>query len=183
MSSILSYRHTLIYLAFDGPPGACHDGRTVANFTLFPPGESGDLGDDIRELFDDLTRSLGSHPSAYPGQCRPLIDVFETDAAVELVVETCGIAPAALRVLFRSGVIIVAGEKAPVATRPEAAYHLVERDFGRFARAVRVTGAFDVARASATLRSGELTVVIPKLVERRGRAHTVPVRTADSSAA
>jgi HSP20 family protein len=155
----------------------------VANFTLFPPGESGDLGDDIRELFDDLTRSLGSDPSAYPGQCRPLIDVFETDGAVELVVDTCGIPAAALRVLFRNGVIIVAGEKAPVAARPEAAYHLVERDFGRFARAVRVTGAFDVARASATLRSGELTVVLPKLVERRGRAHAVPVKASDSSAA
>ena len=155
----------------------------MANFTLFPPGESGDLGDDIRELFDDLTRSLGGGRSAYPGQCRPLIDVFETDGAVELVVDPCGIPAAALRVLFRNGVIIVAGEKAPVTVRPEAAYHLVERDFGRFARAVRVTGAFDVARASATLQSGELTVVLPKLVERRGRAHAVPVTTADSSAA
>jgi HSP20 family molecular chaperone IbpA len=60
-------------------------------------------------------------------------------------------------VLFRNGVVIVAGEKAAVPTVPEAAYHLVERDFGRFARAVRLTGAFDVRRASATLRSGELT--------------------------
>ena len=155
----------------------------MANFTLFPPGEPGDLDDDIRELFDDLTRSLGSDPSAYPGQCRPLIDVFETDAAVELVVDTCGVAAQALRVLFRNGVVIVAGEKAAVTTAPEAAYHLVERDFGRFARAVRVTGAFDVARGSATLRSGELTVVLPKRLERRGRAHRIAVGTSDSPAA
>ena len=155
----------------------------MAHFTLFPPGESGELGDEIRELFDDLTRSLGSDPTAYPGQCRPLVDVFETDAAVELVVDTCGVSSNALRVLFRNGVIIVAGEKAPVPTVPEASYHLVERDFGRFARAVRLTGAFDVARASATLRSGELTVVLPKLLERRGRAHRVPVTTPDSPAA
>jgi HSP20 family protein len=152
----------------------------VAHFTLFPPGESGELGDDIRELFDELARSLGSDPSAYPGQCRPLVDVFETDAAVELVVDTCGVHPDALRVMFRNGVIIVAGEKAPVATVAEATYHLVERDFGRFARAVRLTGAFDVGRASATLHSGELTVVLPKLLERRGRPHRVPVTTPDS---
>ena len=152
-------------------------GAIVAHFTLFPPGESGELGDDIRELFDDLTRSLGSDPSAYPGQCRPLVDVFETDAAVELVVDTCGVPFEARRVLFRNGVVIVAGEKAPVATVPDAAYHLVERDFGRFARAVRLTGAFDIGRAQATLRSGELTVVLPKLLERRGRAHQVAVTT------
>ena len=155
----------------------------MANFTLFPPGETGELGEDIRELFDDLTRSLGSNPSAYPGQCRPLIDVFETDTAVELVVDTCGVPARALRVLFRNGVLIVAGEKAPTATVPEAAYHLVERDFGRFARAVRLSGAFDVGRARASLQSGELTVILPKLLERRGRAHRVPVTTSDTPAA
>ena len=155
----------------------------MANFTLFPPGESGELREDIRELFDDLTRSLGSDPSAYPGQCRPLIDVVETDTAVELVVDTCGVPARALRILFRNGVLIVAGEKAPTATVPEAAYHLVERDFGRFARAVRLTGAFDVGRARATLQSGELTVILPKLLERRGRAHRVPVTTSDTPAA
>ena len=46
-----------------------------------------------------------------------------------------------------------------------------------------VTGAFDVARATATLRSGELTVVLPKLLERRGRAHRVTVTAPDSPAA
>lgn len=156
----------------------------MAHFTLFPPGgESGELGDDIRELFDDLTRSLGSDPTAYSGQCRPLVDVFETDVAVELVVDTSGVPSNALRVLFRNGVIIVAGEKAAVATVPEATYHLVERDFGRFARAVRLTGAFDVGRASATLRQGQLTVILPKLIERRGRAHRVPVTASDSPTA
>jgi HSP20 family protein len=155
----------------------------VANFTLFPPVESAELSEDIRELFDDLTRSLGSDPSAYPGQCRPLIDVVETDTAVELVVDTCGVPARALRILFRNGVLIVAGEKAPTATVPEAAYHLVERDFGRFARAVRLTGAFDVGRARATLQSGELTVILPKLLERRARAHRVPVTTSDTPAA
>ena len=155
----------------------------MAHFTLFPPGESGELGDDIRELFDDLTRSLGTDPNAYPGQCRPLVDVFETDAAVELVVDTCGVPAPALRVLFRNGVVIVAGEKAAVPTVPEATYHLVERDFGRFARAVRLTGAFDIPRARASLRSGELTIVLPKLIERRGRAHQVPVTTPDKPAA
>jgi len=160
-------------------------GGIVPNFTLFPPGfsESGELGDEIRELFDDLARSLGDDPAAYPGQCRPLVDVFETDAAVELVVDTCGVPAQALRVLFKNGVVIVAGEKASPPTVPEAAYHLVERDFGRFARAVRLTGAFDIARARATLRSGELTVVLPKLLERRGRAHRVSVTTPDSPAA
>jgi HSP20 family protein len=147
----------------------------VAHFSFLPTVESDELSDDIRELFDDLTRSLKSDPTAYPGQCRPLIDVFETDTAVELVVDTCGIPAEALRVVFRNGILIVAGEKAPTPSAPDAVYHLVERDFGRFARAVRISGAFDVARARTTLESGELVVVLPKLLERRGRAHRIAV--------
>ena len=154
----------------------------MAHFTLFPPGESGELGDDIRELFDDLTRSLGSDPRAYPGQCRPLVDVFETDLAVELVVDTCGVSPNALRVLFRNGVVIVAGEKAPLPTVPEAAYHLVERDFGRFARAVRIQSPIDATAARAWLSHGELRIVIPRVQERRGRPIDVPILSASESA-
>jgi HSP20 family protein len=173
------YRH----FPFDFRLLTFHDGPHVAHFSFLPPSEADELSDDIRELFEDLNRTLGSDPAAYPGQCRPLIDVFETDVAVELVVDTCGVPAAALRILFRDGVLIVAGEKAPAATAPDAVFHLVERDFGRFARAVRLSGAFDIGRAQATLRAGELSVVLPKLLERRGRAHRVAVTTPDSPAA
>jgi HSP20 family molecular chaperone IbpA len=53
----------------------------------------------------------------------------------------------------------------------------VERDFGRFARAVRVHVAIDAAGASATLRDGELRVRLPKIEDRRGKGIMVPVST------
>ena len=61
-------------------------------------------------------------------------------------------------------------------------YHLVERASGRFARAVRVAGAFDGASVRATISEGELRIRLPKLVDRRGQATAVPVtRPANSS--
>jgi HSP20 family molecular chaperone IbpA len=74
--------------------------------------------------------------------------------------------------------VIIAGGKMPPnpGERAEASFHLVERDFGRFARAVRLTGAFQTARASATLANGELRVRVPKLEERRGCDIAVPIR-------
>jgi HSP20 family protein len=113
---------------------------------------------------------------AIPGTCRPLVDVFETDEAIELVVDAAGVPRASLRVLFRQGVVVVAGEKTAQSTAASLTYHLVERDFGRFARVVRVNGAFDVERASATLRAGELTVILPKRIERRGQGQRIAVR-------
>ena len=155
----------------------------MAQFSFIQPSEWGDLTDDIRQLFDELAAAREGSGATVAGTCRPLVDVFETDEAIELVVDVAGVPPASLRVLFRQGVVVVAGEKLPHAAAASLAYHLVERDFGRFARVVRLNGAFDVEQASATLRTGELTVVLPKRTERRGRAHRVPVRAPGESPA
>jgi HSP20 family protein len=92
-----------------------------------------------------------------------------------VIVDVSGIPAAALRVLFRAGVLIVAGEKAPTTPAEDQTFHLVEREFGRFARAVRLTGAFDIERAVASVEDGELTIMLPKLNERRGQSHRIPI--------
>lgn len=150
----------------------------MAQFSFLPSGESQELTEDIRELFADLASSLKHDQRAYSGECHPTLDVVESDEAMEIVVDVCGMAPAAIRVLFRGGVMVVAGEKAPIPAGPDQTFHLVEREFGRFARAVRLTGAFDVKAATATVRDGELTIVLPKLGDRRGQAHRIPVTAA-----
>ena len=88
--------------------------------------------------------------------------------------DASGVARAAVRILFRSDVLIVVGEKAPPPGQ-HGEYHLVEREFGRFARAIRLSGAFDISQARASMRNGELSIVLPKLLERRGRAHRIAV--------
>jgi HSP20 family protein len=147
----------------------------MAQFSLIPPDEATELADDIRELFEDLARSLDRGQRASSGECHPTLDVLETDRAVEVTVDVSGVPAAAVRVLYRGGVLVVAGEKAPARPGPDQTFHLVEREFGRFARAVRVEGAFDVPEARATLRDGELTIVLPKRDERRGRGQRIPV--------
>jgi HSP20 family protein len=149
----------------------------MAQFSFLPSGEPTDLAEDIRDLFEDLSRSLEGSLRAYSGECHPSLDVVETDSAVEIVVDVAGIPAEALRVLFRAGVLIVAGEKAPPPSGAQQTFHLVEREFGRFARAVRLNGAFDLSKSAATLRDGELTIVLPKLEDRRGSAHAIRIVT------
>jgi HSP20 family protein len=150
----------------------------MAQFSFIPTGESTDLADDIRELFEELSRTLPHTRRAYSGECHPSLDVLETDAAIEVVVDVAGIPAEALRIMFRAGVVIIAGEKAPVTATQQQQFHLVEREFGRFARAVRLNGAFDVQGARATLRNGELRIVLPKLADRRGQPHRIAVARA-----
>lgn len=139
----------------------------------------GDLGHDVRRLFDDLARRRPDRRSFVSGECMPLLDVFETEGTIDLVMDLPGVKPDALRILIKSGVVLIVGEK----ERPEpalgspASFHLVERDFGRFARAVRVQVAVDATRARARLHQGELRISLPKIADRRGKDILVPIDT------
>ena len=144
-------------------------------FSFIPAPESGELAEDVHELFSDLAATLKHDQRAFSGECHPPLDVRETDAAVEILVDVAGIPAEALRVLFRSGVVLIAGEKAPPAVTEEQTYHLVEREFGRFARAVRLDGAYDIGAATAHIERGALVIILPKLADRRGRPHRIRV--------
>ena len=152
----------------------------MAQFSFIPSGEARELADDVRELFEDLAATLPHELRAPSGECHPTLDVLETDEAVEVVVDVSGIPADALRVVFRAAVLLIAGEKAPPRSSADQTFHHVEREFGRFARAVRLNGAFDIPRARATVEDGELTIVLPKLLERRDQAHRIPVTVGSS---
>ena len=147
----------------------------MAQFSFIPTAEAPEIADDVRGLFEDLASRLPREQRAYSGECRPSLDVLETDEAVAIVVDVAGVPAEAIRVLFRGGVVIIAGEKAPPPGESPQAFHLVEREFGRFARGVRLNGCYDVGGAKATLRNGELIVVLPKMTDRRGQAHRIAI--------
>lgn len=147
----------------------------MAQFSFIPSAEARELTDDVRELFEDLAATLPHEMRAHSGECHPTLDVLETDEAVEVIVDVSGIPADALRVLFRASVLLIAGEKAPPRTGENQSFQLVEREFGRFVRAVRLNGAFNIPRASASIDDGELTVVLPKLIDRRDQSHRIRV--------
>ncbi|OFW43469.1 MAG: hypothetical protein A3J29_09010 [Acidobacteria bacterium RIFCSPLOWO2_12_FULL_67_14b] len=137
------------------------------------------LAQDVHRLFDDLARRRPDRRHVVAGECMPVVDVFVTERSVEVVLDLPGVSADALRVLIKGGVVLVVGEK----ERPEpskrvpASFHLVERDFGRFARAVRLQAAVDASAARARLANGELHIVLPRLQERRGQGILIPVET------
>jgi HSP20 family protein len=139
--------------------------------------ERQELPEDVRRLFDAMWNEAQTLGATAAAECSPPLDVIETDAGVEVIVDLPGVASDSVHVLFARNVLLVAGHKGPMTCdHDEAAFHLAERGFGRFARAVRLDGAFESAHASATLRDGELRVTIPRIEDRRGGEIRIPVR-------
>jgi len=133
------------------------------------------MDDDLRRLFDQLT---GTKTGPHAAECSVSLDVLETAAGIEVVVDLVGVAPDAVQIVVARDTLLITGTKQPPPCEHhgEATFHVAERVFGRFTRAVRLAGAFDVGRSAATLRAGELRVTLPRIEERRGREYRIPVQ-------
>jgi HSP20 family protein len=143
------------------------------------PSEVADFGDEIRRIFLEIGRTFGADSLA--GQCSPPLDVYERDETIEIVADLPGVDPTAVRVVARGDTILIVGEKSARRPRPASSFHLVERDFGRFARAVRLDYPCDTANARARFANGELHVSVPKIAERRGRTIQITIQHAARS--
>jgi HSP20 family protein len=137
------------------------------------PSEIAEFADDVRQVFQELGRTFGSESLA--GECAPAVDVYETDDSLEITVDLPGVDSSAVRVIGKGDSVLIAGEKTARRARRESSFHLVERDYGRFARVVRLGRSCNTSNARATLAHGELRVSVPKIAERRQRAVPIAV--------
>ena len=139
--------------------------------------ERREMGEELRRLFDLLDSE--ARASAPPGECNPPVDVLESADQIEVVMDLPGVTGDQVHVVFARGTLLVAGiKKASVCGHSDAAFHLAERAFGRFIRAIRIAGAVDAGRARATFSAGELRIIVPRIADRRGREIRIAIETA-----
>ena len=134
------------------------------------------MDDELRRLFD---RWAGADDTPLTGaECTVPLDVVETPDGIEVVMDVAGVSADGVKVVMARDTLLIMGHKNPSGCehQREAAFHVAERTFGRFARGVRIAGAFDAGRATAMLSDGELRVTLPRIEERRGGERRIPVR-------
>jgi HSP20 family protein len=136
--------------------------------------EAADLAADARNLLLELDRDVPA--AAASGECHPPLDIIETAAAIEIVMDLPGVSPESVRVALRRNAVVIVGIKPAPGANAEARFHLAERGFGRVARAVRVTGTVDGRRGQASIAGGVLRIVLPRVTDRRGALIPLVVR-------
>lgn len=133
-----------------------------------------DLAEDARQLLLELDREVPGAANIN-AECRPPLDVLERTSTVEIIVDIPGVPLDSLHVVIRRNTLLIVGAKPPSPTETDVRFHMAERAYGRFARAVRLNGAFDASRARATTGAGQMRIVLPRMDDRRGRLYRVPV--------
>jgi HSP20 family protein len=132
--------------------------------------EVASLQKEIGKIFDQLAQLESSEAGGIGlGEWFPRVDVLETANDVVVKVEAPGFAKNEVSVVFQGPKMIISGEKKqPKMDRSIRGYLCLERSYGKFSRSLYIDRAVDLTKAKATLDSGVLTVVMPKLRDRRG---------------
>lgn len=93
----------------------------------------------------------------------PLADVLEAAEGFVVVMELPGVEQDDVEVQVDGDELVVRGERRmPGPVRPES-FHRMERSYGSFSRAIRLTEEVDPARVTAQFRDGLLRLELPKV--------------------
>jgi HSP20 family protein len=137
--------------------------RASQGLTRFLPGE--------RDRDDEESRALWA---ASPGWGLLAAEVREDDEEICARIEIPGLEPDAIEIQFVDGILLVSGEKRVAREERRGRYHVTERAYGRFERALPLPAEVDESQARADYRHGVLSVRVPK--HRRAAARRIPVR-------
>ena len=125
---------------------------------------------DLIALHEQIGQLVGSDA---PGWTPP-VDLYETASEFILTADLPGLSRDEIDINVADGRVVIRGERTggPI-DMPCEQFHRVERGHGRFSRSFSLPDAIDVARVSAELKDGILTVRIPKAANRGARRVSV----------
>ena len=124
----------------------------------------GFLQREIDRLFEDFTRG-----SEVAGQAQvtlvPSMDVTETDNEIVISAEMPGLKRDDVQITIDDGILTIRGEKRverEEGSEQDKNYHVSERSYGVFVRALQLPAGVDPSKVAATMSNGVLRISIPK---------------------
>jgi HSP20 family protein len=122
---------------------------------------------EVERVFDEFARGFpgfglrATSPAGVP-DLMPRMDVSETDKEFEITAELPGLEEKDVQVNFADGVLTIRGEKKSEKEQKDKNYHLVERSYGSFSRALELPEGVNPDSIQARIANGVLSVCVPK---------------------
>ncbi|MBA2132749.1 Hsp20/alpha crystallin family protein [Capillibacterium thermochitinicola] len=109
----------------------------------------------------------------------PSVDLKETDQEIILEADLPGMNRDDLEITVDHNQIILKGEMKRNETKEERGYHLTERRYGTFYRAIQLPVEVKAEQASAKYRNGVLEVRVPKADSAKNRGYKLKIEGDD----
>lgn len=135
------------------------------------------LRDRVGRLFSALQEATVAEDPLAVEAWAPPVDLCETAELIVLRVELPGLTAEQVRIGATNTQLRIFGEKKRRVARNRILSHLCsERSYGRFSRIVPLRWTVSVQDATAELANGILTILLPKIEDRRGVEFKIPVK-------
>jgi HSP20 family protein len=123
----------------------------------------GSLHRELDRLIEDFARgSLGGLAGPAQVNLAPSMDVSETDKEIVITAEMPGLERKDIEISVEDDVLTIRGEKKIEDEKDDKNYHVSERVYGVFQRALQLPPGIDVSKIQATMSNGVLKLAIPK---------------------
>ncbi len=134
----------------------------------------------VERLVSALDEALEAEASESYDSFLPSVDIFENSELVSVLVELPGVPSDAIELTVTAKDITISGEKQHSSTTRKAVSHFCcERRYGRFHRRILLRWAVNINEVRAEMSDGVLHIMLPKLVDRRGKSVRVPIEAED----
>ena len=124
-------------------------------------------------LFNEMLRDAwGEAPETEEMATRawsPLVDIRETDAALQFHVELPGMSKDDVEITVENNVLTVSGERKFEKETKEQTFHRIERAYGAFSRSFTLPTTVQTDKVEARFESGVLEIALPKAEESKPR--------------
>lgn len=132
----------------------------------------------VERLFSALEEALESESSDYFDSFSPAVDLCENKKIVQVLVELPGVKSDDINLTVTAKDIIIEGKKENSPTTNKAVSHFCcERQYGRFQRRIQLRWAININQTKAELKDGILKIILPKLIDRRGKSVKILIRS------
>jgi HSP20 family protein len=126
----------------------------------------------LRRFFGDSALEPMTAPLGWIPPC----EITETKDTLVLTAELPGIPPEDVHLSLEDDVLTIRGERRSETRDQEAKVHLVERNYGSFARSFTLPRSVEAGRVTAEWRNGILTVTMPKSASAKGRVIDIAIQ-------
>ena len=132
-----------------------------------PRGFLDDMEDVVSRLWED------GQSNWFGGRSAPLLDVSESDTAVEVQLDLPGMKAEEIEIQLNGSTLTVSGERKDEKEEKGKTYHRLERHVGSFSRSLTLPCPVEEDEVAAAYHDGVLSITLPKTEEAKTRKITV----------
>ncbi len=134
------------------------------------------LQDRINRLFEDaFPRSVIPDEEMGTSTWRPLVDIFETEKGVTLLVDLPGVDKNEVSLEVKENVLTIKGKRAVAPNVNDNQYYRRERHCGNFQRTFAMRALVMPDKIKASFKNGVLKIEIPLPEQEKPRSVTVDI--------